>query len=70
MAIYSCTSFQGRWPVGTAAIVRAKSKEEAAHKMNASLAEANLPQDEPVLPEQMHKFKKSQDVDILRDGDY
>ena len=70
MAIYSCTTFKGRWPVGTAAIVRAKSKEEAAHKMNSALAEANLHQDEPVTPEQMHKFKKSQDVDILRDGDY
>ena len=70
MAIYSCTSFKGRWPVGTAAIVRAKSKEEAAHKMNSALAEANFHQDEPVTSEQMHKFKKSQDVDILRDGDY
>ena len=38
--------------------------------MNAALAEANLHQDEPVLPENMIKFKKSQDVDILRDGDY
>lgn len=70
MAVYSCTTFQGRWPVGTAAIVRAKSKEEAAHKMNCALAEANLLQNEPVTPEQMYKFKKSQDVDILRDGDY
>lgn len=70
MAIYSCTSFKGRWPVGTAAIVRAKSKEEAAHKMNCALAEANLPQDNPVLPENMVKFKKSQDVDILMNGDF
>ena len=70
MAIYSCTSFRGRWPVGTAAIVRAKSQEEAAHKMNSALAEADLPQDEPVLPENMIKFKKSQDVDILMNGDY
>ncbi len=70
MAIYSCTSFKGLWPVGTAAVVRAKSQEEAAHKMNAALAEANLPQNEPVLPESMIKFKKSQDVDILMNGDY
>jgi hypothetical protein len=34
MAIYTCTGFDGLWPVGTAAIVRAKSKEEAAHRMN------------------------------------
>jgi hypothetical protein len=38
--------------------------------MNAALSEASLPQDEPVTPEQMHKFKKSQDVDILQSGDY
>lgn len=38
--------------------------------MNAALAEANLHQDEPVTPENMIKFKKSQDVDILRDGDF
>lgn len=70
MAIYTCTGFKGHWPVGTSAVVRAKSKEEAAHKMNAALAEANLPQNEPVLPENMIKFKKSQDVDILQSGDY
>jgi hypothetical protein len=70
MAIYTCTGFKGLWPVGTSAVVRAKSKEEAAHKMNAALSEASLPQDEPVTPEQMHKFKKSQDVDILQSGDY
>lgn len=62
MAIFTCTNL---WPVGVSAIVRAKSKEEAAHKMNYALHEAGLPQDKPVLPEQMHKFKKSQDVDIL-----
>lgn len=70
MAIYTCTGFKGLWPVGTCAIVRAKSQEEAAHKMNCALAEAHLPQDEPVLPENMIKFKKSQDVDILMNGDY
>jgi len=70
MAIYTCTGFDGLWPVGTAAIVRAKSQEEAAHKMNCALAEANLPQDNPVLPENMVKFKKSQDVDILLNGEY
>ena len=70
MAIFTCTNFKGHWPVGTSAVVRANSKEEAAHKMNCALAEANLPQDEPVLPENMIKFKKSQDVDILQDGDY
>lgn len=67
MKIYTCTSFVGHYPVGTAAVVRANSKEEAAHLLEIALTAHSLPQ--KVAPEQMEELPKL-GVVILADGNY
>lgn len=37
MKIYTCTDFQGHYPVGTAAVVVASSREEAKEKLEKAL---------------------------------
>ena len=44
MKIYTCTQFQGYYPVGAAAIVVAKNAEEAAQMLTNRLAVMGLPQ--------------------------
>jgi hypothetical protein len=66
MNIYTCTTFTGHWPVGTAAVVQAETQAEAAELLQDALSEAGLPQD--VHPEQMELLQVP--ALILNDGDY
>lgn len=42
MNIYTCTSFEGHWPVGSAAVVVAESADGAAELLNAELRSRGL----------------------------
>ena len=64
--IWTNTKFKGHWPVGTAAIVEADRREEAAILLSRKLAEQGLPQ--PVDVDDMIPFTGG--VQILCDGDY
>ncbi len=70
MPIYTNTTFTGHYPVGTAAIVRASDRTEAALKLNIVLQEHGLKGD--ALPEDMIPFLGTQDqqVRILNNGNY
>lgn len=41
---YICTTFDGHYPIGTAAVVRAENEDEAAMALTAKLADVGLPQ--------------------------
>lgn len=58
--IWTCNSFTGFWPVGTAAVVRAATADEASTILADALRKQGLPQEEPF----------EGDVAILCDGDY
>ena len=64
--IWTNTKFEGHWPVGTAAIVEADRREEAAYLLSRELAEQGLPQSVDVAD--MIPFTGG--VQILCDGDY
>lgn len=44
MNIYTCTGFQGHYPVGTAAVVVAQDRGHARRLLNRELAAQNLPE--------------------------
>jgi hypothetical protein len=67
MKTYTCTSFTGFCPVGTAAVVRAENAEEAAEMLNEELVVLGLPGD--ATPDEM-RHVTAKGVYILRDGDY
>ena len=73
MKIYTCKSFTGHWPVGTAAVVIAATPEGAAYKLNKELQEEHgLPGD--AKPEDMVEFPSTQQpieqVRVILDGNY
>ena len=60
--------FKGHYPVGAAAMVRAKNKKEAAKLLQTKLGEIGLPQE--VTEDDMITFNRGTCVVILVDGDY
>ena len=68
LKIWVNNEFEGFWPVGTAAVVIAETKEKASEYLNKELKEINLPGCNP------DQFKEVEFVDknvlILNDGDY
>ncbi len=66
--IYVNKTFTGHYPVGTAALVNAVSREEASRKLNVALKERGLVGD--VSPEQMEPLTDADEVVILCDGNY
>jgi hypothetical protein len=71
---YTCTVFEGHWPVGTAAVVWATSPEQAAERLKAELHVVGLGNkkgNRTLSAEDMEEFKKVRGaVSILNDGDY
>ena len=62
-------TFEGHYPVGTAALVIAKTQGRAAYLLNAELRRKGLPGD--VKPEEMVlTLPDEEQVIILHDGDY
>lgn len=68
LKIYKNIKFDGIYPVGSAAIVVAGSKEEAAMMLQFKLKDIGLEQ--CVNPNDMYEIPISKHVDILVDGDY
>ena len=67
--IFTCKTFEGYYPVGTAAIVCAKNASQAAEKINAKLKSNGLPGD--ALTKDMIEFPADGEiVRILCDGNY
>lgn len=67
--IFTCTNFEGFYPTGTAAIVSAKTREDAARILQNSLDEYGLNQ--KIETHQMILFDDSfGEVCIMCDGDY
>jgi len=71
MKVFTCNNFSGHYPVGTAAVVIAETREEAAEDLNHKLkSQHSLPGD--AKPEDMIEFPSDcrESVRILCDGNY
>jgi predicted RNase H-like HicB family nuclease len=69
MKTWTCTTFTGHWPVGTALVVTADNIELAIELVEKELAQHNLPQE--IKPEQLIPLPTHhRHVKILRDGEY
>lgn len=67
MKTYTCIDFDGRWPVGVAAVIKADSEDEARALLNAELVAKNL---SPLKEDAKIKLLRKRGAYILRDGDY
>ena len=69
MKTWTCTTFTGHWPVGTALVVTADNIEVAIELVEKELAQHNLSQE--IKPEQLIPLPTHhRHVRILRDGEY
>lgn len=66
MNVYYNDSFRGHYPVGTAAVVKAETKEDAARILEVALEAAGLGQSVP--PSDM--IEVTTPVVIINNGDY
>jgi len=68
MRIYTCNDFEGHWPVGTAAVIVAKSKRKAQHLLAAEMVKEGL---KPDGTETLVEIDTSVlGAHILNDGEY
>ena len=71
MKVYTNTTFDGLWPVGTSAVVVAKDAEMAAELLNEEVERLGLAQDTPIIANDMEHIKtRVSSVKILQDGNY
>jgi len=71
MKTWTCITFTGHWPVGSAAIVYAETQDTAAELLNDVLKENGLAGD--AKPEDMQEFPRDgrcPEVRVLCDGNY
>lgn len=69
MKVFTCISFAGHWPVGTAAVVTARTADEAAALLNAALKQRGLLDD--VKADALTPVNTTvPQATILLDGDY
>ena len=69
MNVYTCNTFRGHWPVGTAAVVVAQTPEMAAESLEIYLGNNGLAQ--TIKPEQMERLSTYvPTIRILNDGNY
>lgn len=69
MKVFTCTTFRGHWPVGTAAVVVAVDAAQAESALRKMLEKHGLPQDGEELV-MVEVDTRTEAVIILRDGDY
>ena len=71
MNVYTNTTFEGHWPVGTAAVIVAKTAKQAAEQLNNKLEARGLLQEVPVKADEMFLIStRSPSVYILASGNY
>ena len=68
MKVFTCTNFEGFYPVGTAAVVVAENVTEADMLLRNKLNSIGLSQDDELILEELSL--NSSVVVILRDGNY
>jgi len=68
MKIFTSNDFHGMYPVPTAAVIIANSKEEAAGMLTMELSSRGLKQNGPFTLEELNTDIKK--VTILADGNY
>ncbi len=68
MRVFTCNDFEGRLPVGSAAVVIAKNAERAHAMLIAALEARGLPQKEMITITEQSLTEES--CTILVDGDY
>ena len=69
MNIYTCNSFEGFYPVGTAAVIVAESNVKAKAILDAELKRMGLSQDVPIG--EINRLETGMpDAIILCNGDY
>lgn len=68
MHVYTCTNFEGCWPVGTAAVIVAPDEKQALHLLRAELAKQGLEVSWSETVELVNA--QSEQVIILLDGNY
>lgn len=66
MNVYTNTLFEGRYPVGVAAVVQAENKKEAATKLRLALKKRGLGKDVKAID----MIELTEEVVILLDGNY
>lgn len=66
--VFTCSTFDGVMPTGTAATVCAVSREEAARLLAEELEKIGLGQN--IDPQEMNEVDPRRPVRILQDGDY
>lgn len=69
MQVYTCTTFEGFWPVGTAAVVVAPTRAQAVTILNARLKAHGLKPDVTMGDLQLVDLSRP-GAAILRDGNY
>jgi ApbE superfamily uncharacterized protein (UPF0280 family) len=71
MKVWTNTTFDGHWPVGTAAVVVAETSSEAAALLTNLLNSTGLEQEEHIKASDMKEVPiRSGFIRILNDGDY
>lgn len=71
--IYYITGFRGYWPVGTAAIMIARSPEEAKALLENELAERDIELKQEIRIDQIKQIDPARSIQaaiILNDGNY
>ena len=70
MRVWTNNKFQGMWPVPTAAVVIAETKERAEILLRRELKKWNLPQPDESGLEVKEVLLDEEGVVILQNGDY
>lgn len=69
MKVFTCKSFEGHWPVGTAAVIVALTVEDAVALLSDAVAQHGLKQ--KIEPEQLVELDITQQhAVVLNDGEY
>ncbi len=69
MKVYTCTTFEGHYPVGSAAVIVAESEEQARELLDAELKRHGLKHSTPDDALELLDTSRSQAI-VLNDGDY
>ena len=67
MKVFTCTSFGGHYPVGTAAVIVARDRGHARRLLRKALKECGLEEDNEIFVE---VDVETAGAIVLRDGEY
>jgi hypothetical protein len=70
LRVFTCNNFRGHWPVGTAAVVVARNKEEALSLLLAALEQDGLSNQKDIELRLDQLFLTAPQAYILNNGEY